>query len=126
MKLSEESFEESEELGEAKSKLSEQTEELLTLRKEVEGMKVAAMVEAKALEFEVDTEREKFRKLAETISFTGDESLFGQKLTVIAESVSDSKEDTRQELDEEQDDSQEEEKLDEKQESTTDRYMKYL
>lgn len=130
IQLSEESFEESAELDEAKTKLSEQTETILELRKEVEAMKVEKMVEAKASEFDVDTEKDKFRKLAETISYTGDEEAFEKKLGVIAESVKDSKnEEPARELEEEEDKGAEgegDQQLDEEVKSSTQRYMRYL
>lgn len=130
IQLSEESFEESAELDEAKAKLSESTETILELRKEVQAMKVEKMVEAKASEFDVDTEKDKFRKLAETISYDGDEEAFAKKLGVIAESVKDSKnEEPPQELEEEEDQGAEgegDQQLDEEVKSSTQRYMRYL
>lgn len=130
MKLSEESFDGEKELESTKAKLSENTETILSLRKEVETMKVAGIVEAKAAEFDVDTEQEKFRALAETVSYEGDEEAFGKKLDVLASSIKEAKkDDTNQGLEEEEDKNtdSEEQDLDEgKQESSTDRYMKYL
>lgn len=131
MQLSEESLEESADLEEAKTKLSEQTETIINLRKEVEGMQVAQIVEAKASEFDVDTEKEKFRKLAETVTFGGDVEEFTSKIDVIAESIKDSKEEPHAELEEEEvegegDQLEEAQELKESSKSSTQRYMKYL
>lgn len=87
MKLDENVVADTEELETAKTTISEQTEEILGLRKQVTDMESAQIVEGMAAEFETDTEKEKFRTLAETITFTDGEE-YSKKLGVIAESVS--------------------------------------
>jgi len=113
MKLSDEAVDNDKELEEAKATIDSQTEELLETRKQIEAMKVEKIVEGIAIGFETESDQEKFRELAKTITFTEEED-FKSKLGVLGESIS-SKEDSGSErLDEGQ-----EEELDEGQEEPT-------
>ena len=86
MKLDESVVADTEELDTAKGTISEQTEEIITLRKQVTGLEAAKVVEGLVDQFETDGEKEKFRTLAETINFTDTEA-YTEKLGVIAETV---------------------------------------
>lgn len=86
MKLDENTVAGSEELDEAKATINDQTEEILKLRKQVQSMEAAQVVESMVDDFDSDSEKEKFRKLAETITFADSED-YKRKLGVIAESV---------------------------------------
>jgi hypothetical protein len=103
IQLDEKVVEESEELATAKTTINEQTEELLTLRKEKTDMEATAVVESMTDGFESDAQQEKFRKLAETVTFTDSEE-YKRKLTVLAESVKDAGAPTPQPLEEDLDD----------------------
>lgn len=86
MKLDETVVADTEELDTAKGTISEQTEEIITLRKQVTGLEASKVVEGLVDQFETDGEKEKFRTLAETINFTDTEA-YTEKLGVIAETV---------------------------------------
>ena len=86
MKLDESVVADSEDLDTAKGTISEQTEEIITLRKQVTDLEASKVVEGMVDEFETDGEKEKFRTLAETITFTDSED-YAKKLGVISESV---------------------------------------
>jgi len=121
MKLSDDSISNEAELEEAKATINSQTEELIEARKELEALKVEKIVEGIAAEFEVESDQEKFREVAKTITFNGDAEEFKSKLEVLGESivsVDESKEENR--LDEEIEDEQ----LDEEREPT--RMTSYL
>lgn len=119
MKLSDETIDNETELKEAKATIDSQTEELLKARKEIEAMKVEKIVESIAVGFETESDQEKFRGLAKTITFTEEED-FKTKLGVLGESISSKEDAGSKRLDEGQ-----EEELDEDQEEPT-RMSAYL
>lgn len=86
MKLDEDVVADTEELDAAKGTISEQTEEILALRKQVTELEATKVVEGLVDQFETDAEKEKFRTLAETINFTDTEE-YTKKLGVISESI---------------------------------------
>lgn len=86
IKLDENVVADTEALDAANVTINEQTEELLALRKDAVGIKAAAIVEGIANDLDSDAKQEKFRALAETITFSDDDE-FAKKLGVLAESV---------------------------------------
>jgi hypothetical protein len=86
LKLDDTVIADSEELDEAKTTINDQTEEILSLRTKVTGLESSKIIEGMVSAFETDSEKEKFRQLAETISFTDSEE-YAQKLGIISESV---------------------------------------
>ncbi len=87
MKLSDDSISNEEELDEAKTTINNQTEELIGARKELEELKSEKIVEGIAGGFEVESDQEKFREVAKTITFGGDVEDFKAKLEVLGESI---------------------------------------
>jgi hypothetical protein len=115
MKLSDDVVTNEAELEEAKATINSQTEELLETRKELEALKVEKIVEGIAAHFEVESDQEKFREIAKTITFNGDTEEFKSKLVVLGESIVNVEEDLiENRLDEEIEDTQ----LDEENEPT--------
>ena len=87
MKLSEDTISSETELEEAKSTINSQTEELLEARKELKELQSEQIVEGIVAKFEVESDQEKFREIAKTITFTGDTESFKSKLEVLGESI---------------------------------------
>lgn len=114
MKLSEDTISNETELEEAKSTINSQTEELLEARKELKELQSEQIVEGIVAKFEVESDQEKFREIAKTITFTGDTESFKSKLEVLGESIVVVEEST----DGERLDEEEEEILDEETEPT--------
>jgi len=99
MKLSDEVESNETELAEAKSTIDSQTEELLEARKQIESMQIEGIIAEMAEGFETETDQEKFREVAKTITFT-EEVEYKEKLKVLSETISKS-ENNSQRLDEE-------------------------
>jgi len=87
MKLSDDTISNEAELEEAKATINSQIEELIESRKQLEALKVEKIVEGIAAKFEIESDQEKFREVAKTITFTGDADEFKSKLVVLGESI---------------------------------------
>jgi len=104
MKLSDDSISNEDELDEAKSTLNSQTEELIQARKDIVALQSEKIVESIVQGFEIESDQEKFREVAKTITFNGDAEDFKAKLTVLGESIAvvDNKDIDTDRLDEEE------------------------
>jgi hypothetical protein len=103
MNLDENTVQNDEELVEAKQTISSQTEEILELRKQTRKFASDKIVESIASELDSEAKQEKFRTLAETITYTEDED-FKSKLGVLAETIAAKEEKPATRLDENLDD----------------------
>lgn len=86
LQLSEQTVTDNAELDGAKSKISEQTETILALRKEIQAMQSEKIIVSIAEGLGDDVRKDKFRQLATTVSFISEED-YSKKLGILAESV---------------------------------------
>lgn len=86
LELSEETIDNTAEVTALKDEVNAKVNENIELKKEIADLTRKGIVESKAAELTTDAEKEKFRKLAEGVTFE-DEEGFGKKLDAIVETV---------------------------------------